>query len=33
LRDDRTQPLPAIDRGAGHEKMLRGEIKPWKRSV
>jgi N-methylhydantoinase B len=32
LRTARTAPLPAIDRGAGHEKMLRGEIKPWKRS-
>jgi len=26
LRAQRTAPLPLIDRGAGHEKMLRGEF-------
>jgi N-methylhydantoinase B len=33
MRARRTAPLPAIDRGPGHDKMLRGEVKPWKRSV
>jgi N-methylhydantoinase B len=32
LRARRSEPLPMIDRGPGHEKMLRGEFKPWKRS-
>jgi N-methylhydantoinase B len=33
LRARRTAPLPVIDRGLGYDKMLRGEFKPWKRSV
>ena len=29
----RTSEPPMIDRGAGFEKMLRGEVKPWTRSA
>jgi N-methylhydantoinase B len=33
LKASRTSPPPMIDRGAGFEKMLRGEVKPWVRSA
>jgi N-methylhydantoinase B len=32
LKAQRREPLPAIDRGAGYAKMLRGGFAPWKRS-
>ena len=32
LKAARTSAPPMIDRGAGFEKMLRGEVKPWMRS-
>jgi len=33
LKAQRMAELPMIDRGAGFEKMLRGEVKPWVRSA
>ena len=33
LKAARTSEPPMIDRGAGFEKMLRGEVKPWTRSA
>ncbi|MGB6543725.1 MAG: hypothetical protein WBF03_22980, partial [Xanthobacteraceae bacterium] len=33
LKTARTSEPPMIDRGAGFEKMLRGEVKPWTRSA
>ncbi|HTP93593.1 MAG TPA: hydantoinase B/oxoprolinase family protein, partial [Xanthobacteraceae bacterium] len=33
LRSPRKGARPVIDRGAGFEKMLRGEFKPWTRSA
>ena len=32
LKAARTNEQPMIDRGAGFEKMIRGEVKPWIRS-
>jgi hypothetical protein len=33
LQAQRGGARPAIDRGDGYEKMLRGEVKPWQRSA